>query len=138
MSSLLTPNHPYCLPCLQWYPSDPCLMCGVQVRYTPGKDCSEINFSCSAMAVRGRAVRNSCQGDFLQVGQHFSAGNIIGDWGKIPEKISRYLGFMDKILMFVLSSTSKIILKNILGKKNPVSRPNILQVQNREDGQKDR
>ena len=71
------PCLPYCVQCLNMY---------VQVRYTPGKDCAKINFSCSKMAVKGRAVRDSCQGDFLQVGHLFIAGNISEDWWKIPDK----------------------------------------------------
>ena len=36
-----------------------------QVRYVPGKSCSEIGFSCSKMAIKGRGI--SCRGDFLEV-----------------------------------------------------------------------
>ena len=61
--------------------------------------------------------------------------------GKIPDKTSGYLGFMDKIIVFVLflHNNSKANFReekpSYVGGPNNVS---FLQVQNREDGQKDR
>ena len=42
----------------------------MQVKYTAGYNCSEINFWCDQMSVKGRRAGNSCVGSYLQVWYH--------------------------------------------------------------------